>query len=412
MLETTFAALATLDTDGRPIVATVPMVDDGEGALVTVLSNLHTHAARARQDFRAGASIGDRLLIQGDLTPVAGMQQLQVQGRFLQRHPQLRSQVESLDFSWLRLVPTRVRWIDDAGDDQWLRPADLAGAEPDPLADHDSDLAAEVADRLGDDLLLLAKTLGGRWLASDASLVRIDRYGLVARVTEPDGRRESRIPFPVRIDDENEIHVAVAALVRAGRAAPGATALAVHPDEPDHQPVTFVPPKPLAIDPTSLLDAIERDGGSGADIDGIDDAAHRDPHTKVRGGSLFDALEDAGRQTRALGPQHDGDLFVSIEDELREGKSIGGRRESDEAKAMIADDGESVGESGESGVGEGVRFPHGDSTSPSVERVATGRVDEKPVDAETGSAPQDDPEIRGIVGVLANDDSASDAQDV
>ncbi len=411
LLETTFASLATVDTDGRPVVATVPIVDDGEGAPVTVLSNLHTHAERARQDFRAGASIGDRLLIQGDLTAVPGMQQLQIQGRFLQRHPSLRAQVESLDYSWFRLVPKRVRWVDDAGDDQWLRVEDLAGAEPDPLADHDSNIGIEVAERLGDDLLLLAKTLGGRWLASEAELVRIDRYGIVASVTEPDGTRESRIPFPVRIDDADDIHVAVAALVRAGRAAPGAKELSAHPESPDVQ-VSFVPPKPLAIDPTSLLDAIERDGGGGTHVDGIDDTTHRDADAKVGGGSLFDALEDAGRQTRALGAQQDGDLFVSIEDELREGKSIGRRGEGEEPESVIADDVEPVGEGGELGVGEGVGLTHGDSTGTSVERVAAGGVDQERIDTESGCATQDDAEVRGVVGVLADDDGSGSVENL
>ncbi len=418
LLEATHASFASVDTDGRPVVATVPIVDDGEGAPVTVVSNLHTHAVRARQDFRAGASIGDRLLIQGDLTPVPGMQQLQLQGRFLQRHPNLAVKVDSLDFSWLRLVPKRVRWIDDLGDDQWLRPDDLAGAEPDPLAAHDSDIAREVADRLGDELLLLAKTLGGRWLASEATLDRIDRYGLVVSVTEPDGTRDSRIPFPVRIDEPEEIHAAVAALVRAARSAPGATELAAHPDAGAiAAPITFVPPKPSSFDPTSLLDAVERDGGGGADVDGVDGAAHGDRDAQVgsrpaSGGSLFDALEDAGRQTRALGPQDDGDLFVSIEDELREGKRIGSGRESEQTEAGVTDDVEAFGERRKDGVGERVGLTHGDTAGSPVERVAAGGVDEERLDTETGSASQDHAQVGGVVGVLADEDGSDIGEDL
>ncbi|MDA3039885.1 MAG: pyridoxamine 5'-phosphate oxidase family protein, partial [Actinomycetota bacterium] len=189
--------LATLDVDGRPVVGPVPIIDDGAGAPVTVLSNLSTHIQRGRQDHRGAISIGDRVLLQGDLRPVPGLQQIAMQPEFLRRHPHLAVQVESLDYSWLRLEVTRVRWTDDDGTERWLRPEDIAGAAPDPLGHCAPELVADIAERVDDDLLLMIRGLSGHWLASSATLLRVDRYGLVCRFTEPAGTRVTRVGFPV-----------------------------------------------------------------------------------------------------------------------------------------------------------------------------------------------------------------------
>lgn len=389
LVEAAFGSLATLDSDGRPVVASVPIVDDGQGAPVTVLSNLSTHTIRAGQDARSGISLVDRLLLQGDLLPVPGMQQLEVQTRFLIRHPEMVEFVESDDFSWFRLVPSRVRWIDDHGDDRWLRPEDLFGADPDPLATDGSDLVAEIADRLGPNLLLMTKALAGRWMSSEAELLRIDRYGMVVLATEPGDVHESRIPFPVRLNEASEIHAAVTGLLQAARSAPTGkkmvnTAFAPHAG-PERRDETLASeflgdakhladwsgsgaPDKEALDTASLdsglLDTVEGDGGGGSDIDGVDSSRHGDSDPEVFpqtfSSSLFDALEQAGAQTRAFGPQEDGDLFVGIDDELAEGKSIGGGGKSEQSEAVVSDDVESGWERSESGVGESESLTHGD----------------------------------------------------
>ncbi len=220
------ATLATIDTDGRPIVAPVPIVDDGAGQPVTVLSNLTTHTERARKDSRAAMSVADRLLLQGELVDVPGLQQFELQPRFVALHPTLTAQVESLDYSWFRLQIDRVRWTDDDHNENWLRPEDLFGAEPDPLADLTAVDIDDVAERLDDELLLIFRTLGGRWLARSAELVHIDRYGIVALVDEPGRRSRGRVPFPERLDEASELHASLGALLRAARSSPIAQATA------------------------------------------------------------------------------------------------------------------------------------------------------------------------------------------
>ena len=268
------ASLATVDTDGRPVVAPVPIVDDGSGQPVTVLSNLTTHTVRARRDRRAAMSVAGRLLLQGELVDVPGLQQLELQPRFVALHPTLTEQVESLDFSWFRMAVDRVRWTDNDNDEHWLRPEDIFGAEPDPLAHFNEADIADVADRLDDELLLIFRSLGGRWLARSSELVHIDRYGIVAVVDEPGRRSSARVPFPERLDSPSELHASLGALLRAARSSPQAGPSQV-PFVQTSRPTPGGDGAELVF--STLLDGVEGDRSGGPDVQTVDDTAHGDP---------------------------------------------------------------------------------------------------------------------------------------
>ncbi|MCU1344565.1 MAG: pyridoxamine 5-phosphate oxidase [Acidimicrobiia bacterium] len=207
--------LATLDADFSPLVAPVPFVDDGAGHPVLVLSRLNPHTDRAWLDPRAGMAVGDRLSLQGRLLAMNGSQQLAVQDRYLRAHPDARGKVESLDFAWFRLEVVAARWLDDDGDPQGLTAPDLADAEPDPLAPVAHLLLADLRDRLAEDLLLIARTIGGQPYAEAAVLTGIDRYGLALRVDNPSVTRTIRISFPKRLDSRAELHPTIGYLVRS-----------------------------------------------------------------------------------------------------------------------------------------------------------------------------------------------------
>lgn len=372
------ASLATVDVDGRPVVGTEPMIADASGSPVTVLSNLSTHTSRGRQDQRAAMSIGDRLLIQGDLRPVPGLQQIELTEPLLQHHPHLRAQVESLDWSWFRLEATRVRWTDDRGTERWLRPEDLAGAEADPLVLHGPEFLDLVREKLDDQLMLIAKTLGGRWLASSAELVAIDRYGICVDVVEPSGARRSRVPFPDRLRGPEDVHAAIGSLVRSARSVPR--------DESERSAA-------------SLLEPVERNRSGGTDVDRVDSPGHRYPNALING------LQHAAAQTRALGPQEDGDSFLLTEAELFEADGIRPWRESEEPVAGSSEDVEAIGQGLEPGVGEGVGLAHGDSAGSTVERVATRGITEEGIDPESGGASEDHTHVGRVVDSLEDDDA-------
>lgn len=384
--------LATVDIDGRPVIAPVPMVADAAGTPVTVVSNLSTHSSRGRRDTRAAMNIGDHLLIQGDLRSVPGIQQIELTDAICANWPDLRLAVESLDWSWLRLEATRVRLTTEDGEERWIRPQDVAGAEPDPLVLLGPIFTIEVADKLADQVLLIAKTLGGRWLGTSAQVTAVDRYGLTLSVTEPAGTRASRVPFPERLDSADDVHAALGALVMAARAA------ARRDERSDEPKQAHESPESEAA--TTLLDAVEGDGGSRTDVDGIDGAGHGYSNALING------LQHAAAQTRALGPQQDAESILLTEAELFESDGIRPWRESEQLESVLSEDTEPFGEGVEPGVGEGVGLTHGDTTGPTVERIAAGGIAEEGIDTESGCTPQDDTHVGGIVDVLEDHDGA------
>ncbi|MEZ5343144.1 MAG: pyridoxamine 5'-phosphate oxidase family protein [Acidimicrobiales bacterium] len=321
--------LATIDADGRPILSRVPFVDDGDGSPVIVLDNLSAHVLRARQDHRASFSLDDGLLLQGDIAIVPGLEQLALQPTLLEQHPSLATAAESIDYSWYRLIPERARFMGADGE-EWLSINDLAGAEPDTVMLAGAELVERVREAIADDALLLVKSLGGRWLATEAELTAIDRYGLRFDVTEPAGRSHGRVAFPERLTTGSQVHAAVGGLVQAARLSPTASA-------------------------SRLLDGVERYRGGGADIDRIDRAGHGD--LGANRGATHRGLGEAW----TFGTEEDSDGLFWIEPQGVDIDSLMAGGQSDGAEAMIEDNVEAVGERVESGVGEGERLTHGDA---------------------------------------------------
>ncbi len=320
-------ALATVDTDGRPLVSRVRFIDDGDGAPVFVLDNLSAHVLRARQDPRASFSLDDGLLLQGDLALVPGLEQLSLTPEVATSHPELANAAESIDYSWYRLIPNRAR-VMTSTDETWLSAGDLAGAEPDALTLAGNELLESVAEALADDTLLLVKTLGGRWLASEATLTGIDRYGLRFSVLEPAGRSHGRVAFPERLKTADEVHAAVGGLVRAARLSPSAS---------------------------GSLHRIEGDRSGTANVDGVDGAGHRDL------GPRRGPVERALSETWSFGSEEDGDGLFWFESQIADIDGVFIGSEGEDGEAIGFDDVEPVGEGVEPGVGESESLAHGHS---------------------------------------------------
>ncbi len=164
-----------------------------------------------------------------------------------------------------------MRLTDGNCDERWLRPTDVAGAEPDPLILLGEDFIDEVREKLADQLLLIAKTLGGRWLATSAEVAAIDRYGLVLDVAEPAGLRPSRVPFPGRLDHADDVHPALGGLVLAARAAARRDDVPDNPTEWPDEPATvadqpIVISEPLDAEPETIVSEPVSETGLGEAI--------------------------------------------------------------------------------------------------------------------------------------------------
>ena len=319
-----YGTLATIDTDGRPILSRLAFVDDGDGSPVFVINNLSAHVIRARQDQRASFSLDSGLLLQGNLALVPGLEQLALEPELIEAHPDLQTAAESIDYSWFRLIPERVRLM-TPGDETSLATSDLAGAEPDALTLAGHELVESVREAIGDDALLLIKALGGRWIASEAELTGIDRYGLRFEVIEPAGRSHGRVAFPERLQSAADVHVAVAGLVTAARLSPSAS---------------------------SALNGVEGDGSGGADIDGIDGSGHRNLGSNSR------PVERALSEAWSFGSEQESDGLVWIEPQGSNIDGIDVWSEGEDSEALVDDSVEAVGERAESGIRESESLTH------------------------------------------------------
>ena len=74
-------------------------------------------------------------------------------------------------------------------------PGAYHAAEPDPVAAGAAYAIEHLNDDHADALLLMAHALGGHPDATEATCVRIDRYGLDLRLQTPRGIAETRIAF-------------------------------------------------------------------------------------------------------------------------------------------------------------------------------------------------------------------------
>lgn len=202
-------ALATLTSEFQPLVTMVPFLADGSGDPIMVLTNLEPHVQHAWHHRKAGLLIGDTLSLLGELSEVPGIQQLDLQERYLHAHPDAVDRVESLDCSWLRLHVHHARF--DVGAGPWLELLDYATAEPDPLAPREQMLLQLISAAFEPQaLVLLTRAVGGHVHATSAQPIAVDRYGLEVATIDPSGPATARIAFRERMDTPNAVLTALA----------------------------------------------------------------------------------------------------------------------------------------------------------------------------------------------------------
>ena len=100
------------------------------------------------------------------------------------------------DFTYYVLRIERVRWVGGYGRMDSTDPGAYHAAEPDPVAAGAAYAIEHLNDDHADALLLMAQALGGHPDATEATCVRIDRYGLDLRLQTraASPRRGSRSP--------------------------------------------------------------------------------------------------------------------------------------------------------------------------------------------------------------------------
>jgi hypothetical protein len=99
---------------------------------------------------------------------------------------------------------------------------DLVRAEPDPLAETEAEMLTHLAGAHGDTVELLAQLVDVRLLQGVTRVdpLRLDRYGIVLRLQRTGGRRDVRLPFPVRLRNPAHAVVQIQTLLARARTCP------------------------------------------------------------------------------------------------------------------------------------------------------------------------------------------------
>jgi heme iron utilization protein len=223
-------SLATLTADGDPWASIVTYGVLADARPVFSLSTLALHGRNLQADRRASLAVSESVppgrdpADSGRVT-VAGVVETPA-GEELERARQAyEAAVASAavfgdfgDFSWWVLRVERVRWVGGFGRMDSLDPAQLAAAEPDPVAPQAPGAIAHLNADHSDALLLIARTLGGYTDADAATCVGADRYGLDLDLRTARGETSARVGFAEPIGEPDGLRAATVALVERARA--------------------------------------------------------------------------------------------------------------------------------------------------------------------------------------------------
>ena len=190
-----FGSVATygLDDAGRPIVFVSTMAEHTRNAAADPRASLIvTEPVPEGSDPLAAG----RVTLVGELLEVRGDERPAVRDRYLAANPASAYYIDFGDFSFWRLEVAGVRYVGGYGRMSWVRAADYAAAEPDPLA---GEAGAGIVEHMNadhaDSLVLLARVLGGRPDTTEAVMTAVDRYGVDLVAGGPSGRGAVRVGF-------------------------------------------------------------------------------------------------------------------------------------------------------------------------------------------------------------------------
>ena len=223
------AALATASEDGSPWGSLVLYAALRDGTPVLCLSTLAEHGRNVTRDPRASLVVGQtdvagdpldsgRVTLAGRLEAPAGEELHEARTAYRAASPASGLYGRFGDFTYYVLRVERVRWVGGYGRMDSTDPADYHAAEPDPVAAGAAYAIEHLNDDHADALLLMAQALGGHGDATEATCVRIDRYGLDLRLQTPRGIAETRIAFAEPANAPGDLRAATVELARRARA--------------------------------------------------------------------------------------------------------------------------------------------------------------------------------------------------
>ena len=192
----------------------MPYALDAQGRPIFLVSTMAMHTQNLQADPRAslfvtesGAS-GDplgasRVKLIGSVSKISEPELMGARTCYLARFPDSKYWVDFDDFFFYRLHVLDVYYVGGFGVMGWVAASDYSQVQPDPLAEHKSDIMQHMNADHKDALILLAKRFAGIE-AQEAEMTSVDRLGFHLRLKTQDGVKGTRIAFLREVIDPSQ----------------------------------------------------------------------------------------------------------------------------------------------------------------------------------------------------------------
>ena len=224
---TNTGTLATLTGDGDPwaSLVTYGLLD---GAPVLCVSHMAEHGRNLAGDPRSSIAVvapatdsdplaTGRITLAGVVEHPVGDELAAARAAHIAAVPAAKYYIDYSDFALWVLRVQRVRWVGGYGRMDSATGQAYSAAAPDPVAPHAMGAIAHLNADHAESLRLMAQELGGFPDATAAICTGADRYGLDLKVTTPRGIAYTRVGYPQRVDNADQMRSATVSLVKTAR---------------------------------------------------------------------------------------------------------------------------------------------------------------------------------------------------
>ena len=135
---------------------------------------------------------------------------------YLTRYPDSKYWVDFDDFSFYRMDVLDVYYVGGFGVMGWVAASDYSEAQPDPLAEHKSDIMQHMNVDHKDALILLAKRFAGIE-TQEAEMTSVDRLGFNLRLKTQDRVHGARIAFLREVTNPTQTREVFVEMVKQAR---------------------------------------------------------------------------------------------------------------------------------------------------------------------------------------------------
>ena len=212
---------------GFPFGSLMPYGLDGRGRPIFLVSTMAMHTQNLQADPRASLFVTDpgasgdplgssRVTLIGNVGRIPEPDLAGARTDYLARYPDSKYWVDFDDFFFYRMDVLDVYYVGGFGVMGWVTASDYSEAQPDPLAEHKSDIMQHMNADHKDALVLLAKRFAGIE-AQEAEMTSVDRLGFNVRLKTRDRVHGARIAFLREVTNPTQTREVFVEMVKQAR---------------------------------------------------------------------------------------------------------------------------------------------------------------------------------------------------